>query len=166
MPSLLTLAVTSVNNRPLTYLSEDINDPRPVTANLLMKPLFHSNIGLKINENAPIRYRRYYQEICAFAEEVGQRWMQEFSKELKKYPKWKVWTQNVKIGDIVVVIEQNPLKSKDWPLGIITNVFPSSQDKVVRKCHVKYRTSEDSRLGIYLRHVRNLIPLGLWHDLN
>ena len=91
--------------------------------------------------------------------------MREFSKELKKFPKWKAWNENVKVGDIVVVIEQNPLKSKDWPLGIVTKIFEDPKDNIVRKCHVKYRTSIDSRMGIYLRHVRNLIPLGLWHEI-
>ena len=87
---------------------------------------------------------------------------------MKKFPKWKKWSPNAKVGDIVVVIEANPLKTRDWPLGIITKVFPDSKDNVVRKCHVKYKTSssDDSRLGIYLRHVRNLIPLGIWHEIN
>ena len=165
LSTLLALAANSVNNRPLTYLSEDIRDPRPVTANMLMKPLFHSNAGLKVDESSPIKYRRYYQDICEFAEVISKRWMEDFAKELKKYPKWKTWTKNVKVGDLVLVIEQNPLKSKDWPLGIITRVFENPKDKVVRKCHVRYKTSTDSRLGVYLRHVRNLIPLGLWHDI-
>ena len=168
LSTLLTLAVNSVNNRPLTFLSEDINDPRPVTANILMKPMFHTSIGLKVNENTPIKYRRYYEEICQYAEEVSQRWTDEFAKELKKYPKWKTWQENVKVGDLVVVIESNPLKSRDWPLGIITKVFPDPRDNVVRKCHVKYKTQTDKQkqLGIYLRPVRNLIPLNLWHNLD
>ena len=65
-----------------------------------------------------------------------------------------------------MVIENNPLKSRDWPLGLITKVFPDSRDNVIRKCHVKYKTQADARLGIYLRHVRNLIPLNLWHNMN
>ena len=166
LSTLLALAVNSVNNRPLTYLSEDINDPRPITANILMKPVFHSNTGLNVDENSPVRFRRYYQEIFQFAESVSKRWMEEFAKDLRKYPKWKTWTKNVKVGDLVVVIESNPLKSKNWPLGIVTKIFENSKDQVVRTCHVKYKTSEDSQLGIYLRHVRNLIPLNLWHDIN
>ena len=165
LSTLLALTVNSVNNRPLTYLSEDINDPRPITANLLMKPIFHSNAGLEVNENSPVKYRRYYQEICQFAEDISKKWMEEFAKDLKKYPKWKTWSKNVKVGDLVVVIEQNPLKSKDWPLGIVTKTFENSRDHVVRTCHVKYKTSESSKVGTHLRHVRNLIPLNLWHDI-
>ena len=166
LSTLLSLAANSVNNRPLTYLSDDIRDPRPVTANMLMKPAFHSNAGLKINENAPMKYRRYFQEILQFAETTSKRWIEEFAKDLKKYPKWKAWTKNVKVGDLVVVIEHNPLKSKNWPMGIVTKTYENPKDQTVRTCHVKYRTSEDSRLGTYLRHVRNLIPLNLWHDIN
>ena len=165
LSTLLTIAVHSVNNRPLTFLSEDINDPRPVTANMLLKPLYHSNIGLKVNEFAPVSYRRYYEDICQYAEEICQRWTNDFAKELKKYPKWRTWQENVKVGDLVVVIESNPLKVKDWPLGLITKVFPNARDNIVRKCHVKYKTREDAKVGIYLRHARNLIPLGLWHEL-
>ena len=168
LSTLLVLACTSVNNRPLTYLSDNVNDPLPITANMLMYPAFQNDLGLRMNQNSPIRYRRYYEEIWEFAEATGRRWVEEFSKELKKFPKWKKWSPNAKVGDIVVVIEANPLKTRDWPLGIITKVFPDSKDNVVRKCHVKYKTSssDDSRLGIYLRHVRNLIPLGIWHEIN
>ena len=166
LSTLLVLTSNSVNNRPLTYLSDDIRDPRPITANILMKPVFHSSAGLEVNENTPVKYRRYYQEILQFAEITAKRWMEEFAKDLKKYPKWKTWTNNVKVGDLVVVVEHNPLKSKNWPLGIVTKTFESPRDHVVRTCQVKYRTSEDSKLGTYLRHVRNLIPLNLWHDIN
>ena len=130
-----------------------------------MKPIFHSNAGLEVNENSPVKYRRYYQEICQFAEDISKKWMEEFAKDLKKYPKWKTWSKNVKVGDLVVVIEQNPLKSKDWPLGIVTKTFENSRDHVVRTCHVKYKTPESSKVGTHLRHVRNLIPLNLWHDI-
>ena len=172
--TLLALAENSVNNRPLTYLSEDI-DANPITANMLMKPLFKSDTSLQINTKGPMKYRKYFEDVLQIAESIATKWMEDFSQEIKKYPKWKTWTDNIKEGDLVLVMEmKNPLKQKNWPLGIVHKVIPSStkpndpdkRKEVVRKCLVRYRTSSDGKVDVYLRHTRHLIPLNLWNHWN
>ena len=167
LSTLLMLAEDSVNNRPLTFLSDDVNDPIPITANRLLKPAFYSDSGIHIKEKTPQKYRQYYEEICELADRSFKKWVEEFTIAYQKYPKWKSWRKNVKEGDLVIVIDNDPFKKKkDWGLGIVTRVYPSDRDQIVRKCLVRYRTSEEKTLGTYLRHTRNLIPLGLWHQLN
>ena len=166
LSTLLVLAEESINNRPLTFISDDINDPVPVTANRLIKAGFHSDATLNVNDKSPLKYRSYYEEVLKFAEISFQKFIEEFKLEYKKYPKWKTWRENIKEGDLVVVMDKNPLRSKDWNLGLVTKIFEDENDKVVRKCLVRYKVAGDKTVGIYLRHTRNLIPLGLWHELN
>ena len=126
--TLLALAADSVNNRPLTYVSEEI-DATAITANTLMKPLFKCDANLQINEKSPIKYRRYFEEILAFANATASRWIEDFSKEIKTYPKWRSWKDNIKVGDLVLVMERkNPLKNKNWPLGIVHEILPSNDN--------------------------------------
>ena len=171
--TLLALAQDSVNNRPLTFLTDEI-DATAVTANALMKPIFKCDATLKINENSPIKYRHYFEEVLKIAEATAAKWMNDFSQEIKKYPKWKTWQDNIKVGELVLVMEhKNPLKKKNWPLGIIHDVIrekdsnnPKASGEVIRKCLVRYCTSPDHGVGTYLRHTRHLIPLNLWHQWN
>ena len=166
LSTLLVLAEDSINNRPLTFLSSDINDPIPVTANRLIKAIFHSDDGILVNQKSPTKYRRYYEEIMEFAQLSFRKFLDEFTLHYQKYPKWKSWRQNVQEGELVIVMDKNPLKSKDWNLGLITKVYPDNNDNIVRRCLVRYKVAGDKTVGIYLRHTRNLIPLGLWHELN
>lgn len=122
-----------------------------------------------------MKYRKYFEGVLQIAESIAANWMNDFSQEIKKYPKWKTWKDNIKEGELVLVMEQkNPLKQKNWPLGIVQKVIsttinpndPDNRKEVVRKCLVRYRTSTDSKVDVYLRHTRHLIPLNLWHQWN
>ena len=166
LSTVLALAEDSVNNRPLSFMSDDVNDPIPITANKLLKPAFYSDLGININQNSPEQYRKHYEDLCSIVNQSFKRWMEEFTIAYQKYPKWKSWKENVKVGDLVIVIETNPLKQKDWSLGIITQTFPDERDQIVRKCLVRYKKSGEKSLSTYLRYTRNLIPLGLWHQPN
>ena len=166
LSTLLVLAEDSINNRPLTFMSSDINDPVPVTANRLIKAAFHSDDGILVSQQSPSKYRRYYEEIMDFAQLSFHKFLDEFTLHYQKYPKWKSWRQNVQEGELVIVMDKNPLKSKDWSLGLITKVYPDGKDDVVRRCLVRYKVAGDKTVGVYLRHTRNLIPLGLWHQFN
>ena len=166
LSTLLMMAEDSVNSRPLTFLSDDINDPIPITANRLLKPAFYSSEGINIKEGTPKKYRQYYENLTEFANQLFQRWRDEFKIVYQKYPKWKAWRQNAKEGDLVLVTENNPLTPKDWSLGIIVKTYPDKADGIVRKCLVRYKIEGSKILGTHLRHTRNMIPLNLWHNFN
>lgn len=44
-------------------------------------------------------------------------------------------SRNIKPGD-VVLLKDAPLHRNDWPIGLITRVYPS-EDDLVRKCEVR-----------------------------
>jgi len=49
-------------------------------------------------------------------------WKDEYLKELHKRNKWQVPTENLRVGDLVVINE--------WPLGRIDSVFPKTDGNV------------------------------------
>ena len=54
--------------------------------------------------------------------------------------KWFVPTENLKVGDVVLVIEPDAPK-QDWKIGRIAAVYPG-QDGLVRVVEVEWRSCE------------------------
>ena len=82
-----------------------------------------------------------------------KRWTKEYVSSLQERSKWKNENENLRIGDLVYLTDDNvaPLQ---WPLGRITYVY-SRPDKFVRV--VKVKTSN----GIFNRPVAKLRKLPL-----
>uniref|UniRef100_A0A8D9BNJ5 DUF5641 domain-containing protein n=1 Tax=Cacopsylla melanoneura TaxID=428564 RepID=A0A8D9BNJ5_9HEMI len=81
-----------------------------------------------------------------------KRWAREYLHTLIERHKWVAKYENIKVGDIVVImIDNQPPMS--WPLARITLVHPAQDDGVVRI--VTLKTSS----GILIRPVRKLLLL-------
>jgi hypothetical protein len=59
-----------------------------------------------------------------------KQWLREYMPNLREFPIWKEKKPNVKVGDIVLLIDANSQRGQ-WPLGRIERVFPGT-DGVVR----------------------------------
>ena len=70
---------------------------------------------------------------------------------LTKRGRWREHTENVKVGELVVVVDDD-LKRSKWPLGRVTKTMPSA-DNVVRAVEVKTKD------GVYTRPVAKLCRL-------
>jgi len=64
-----------------------------------------------------------WQHLKALHHQHRARWMDEYFKELHKRNKWQVPTENLCVGDMVVIKDDN-LPSNEWRLGRIDSVFP------------------------------------------
>jgi len=60
---------------------------------------------------------------------IPHRWKDEYLKELHKRNKWQVPTENLRVGDLVVIKDYN-LPSNEWRLGRIDSVFPGADGNV------------------------------------
>ena len=62
-----------------------------------------------------------------------------YAQSLQVRNKWKQQSSSLKVGDIVIVKDQS-LAGKNWPLAIVTKIFPA-KDGLVRvveiRCHGK-----------------------------
>ena len=83
-----------LNSRPLTV--EVLNDPTS------LQPL------------SPVNILRIANEFCS-------RWKKEYLQSLQEHQKWEGKRRNFKIGDIVVVY-QNNVSRNHWPMARIINV--------------------------------------------
>ncbi|XP_075152559.1 uncharacterized protein LOC142226424 [Haematobia irritans] len=127
--TLLARIESCLNSRPLCPLSEDISCTDALTPGhfLIGGPLL-APPEPQIDE-APISVINRWQRVKAINHNLCVRWKEEYLKEMLKRNKWKSEQVNLKVGDMVVVREDN-LPPNEWRLGRITKVFPGVDEKV------------------------------------
>ena len=149
----------TLNNRPLSYVEDDIQLP-VLTPNILFfgqNNLIPSEEESYLVEKGDLRKRFKYVKKCK--ENVWSRWTNEYLKGLRERHSMKYGKQSeVKIGDVVIVKSDVRNRGK-WKLGVITNVFPGN-DGVIRAVELRAEN------GVILqRPVQYLYPLELSCDI-
>ena len=69
------------------------------------------------------------------ANHIWNRWLRECPPDLITRKKWNQPTINVRVGDLVLVVDR-AVSRGFWPLGRIVKVFPGL-DTIVRSADVK-----------------------------
>ncbi|XP_063362754.1 uncharacterized protein LOC134651579 [Cydia amplana] len=153
LSTFFTRAEAVMNSRPLTPLSSDPNDFEVLTPGhfLITEPLTalpeydfeETNIG-RLNR---------FQLLQRLSQHFWSRWRNEYLHTLQLRHKWTDSTDSVKIGDLVLIKEDNypPLQ---WRRGRITKLLPGN-DNVIRI--VELRTQK----GTLMRPVAKLARLPL-----
>ena len=104
-------------------------------------------IGTNLAYNPRNRWRLIQSLVTTF----WRRWRREFLATLNTRKKWTEERKNLKVGDVVLVIEQSTPRG-EWPLGRIEKVFPDAEGHV-RVIQVK------SKGHTYVRPVVRVCPL-------
>ena len=108
--------------------------------------------------------RKRWRRVQIMANNFGKQWKKEFVLLLQKRPKWQKSQRNVKIGD-VVLLKEDDLPLNRWKLGRVIEVI-SAIDAHVR--HVKlfisdsYLSKDGKRskdLHIFERPVHKLVMI-------
>ena len=148
--TLMCLVESIVNSRPITKLSDDPRDPTPLTPNhlLLLRSGPALPPGVFVQQDL---YRRRWRQVQYMADVFWKRWLAEYLPCLQERQKWLTSRENLKVGDLVLLLNENFPRSH-WPLGLITNTYPSP-DGIVRSVQVKTQS------GIYDRPITKLCLL-------
>lgn len=132
-----------LNSRPLTPLNDNPDELESLTpghflvGGALTAPAEPDLLHVKEN-----RLGRW--ELCVrLKQEFWKKWSNEYMAQLHKRSKWNEATENIEIGDMVLVKEGNtaPLF---WPLGRITKIYRGN-DGLVRVAKVLMRGKEFKR---------------------
>lgn len=148
--TVLTEIEAVLNSRPLCVLNEDPY-PEPLTpAHFIMASPLTSLPVVNVPETTSsltCRKKLLDQMVCSF----WRRWRIEYLHNLQVRQKWLNATDNIKIGT-VVLMHQDDVPPLRWPMGIITEVFPG-RDGTTRVAMVKTCS------GSFKRPVVKLCPL-------
>lgn len=138
-----------MNNRPLTYVSENPDDLEPLTPAMFLYPLGNINFP-EVDYVDGENLRGRYKYLKSMQKNLKIRFQKEYIGLLiSRYPKRA--TRPLKVGELVVVGHDNQKRSL-WPLGRILELFPG-KDGVARVATVKTAN------GVMTRPVQRLHPL-------
>lgn len=133
----------ALNSRPICPLS---NDPEDLTA---LTP-GHFLVGDALLSPPETDYTdinigciKKWQLLQKMYQDFWKRWSTEYLARLQQRPKWLKTHENIKIGELVLIKEEN-LPPTKWKLGRVTATHPGD-DQIVRVVTVKTDTSEFKR---------------------
>lgn len=92
-----------------------------------------------------------YQHLQQIIQHFWQHWSKEYISELQQRSKWKTAQMNIKIGELVLLKEDN-LPPNRWKLGRIQEVHPG-RDNIVRVISIKTNN------GVLKRAINKVCPL-------
>lgn len=138
-----------MNERPLTYVTENPEDLEPLTPELFLHPLGQTSFPeSELLEADKLRHR--YDFMKRLKQDLRNRFRNEYLGMLvSRNPKKN--TRPLKVGDLVFVGNDRDKRTK-WPLGKIMDLYPG-QDGVTRVARVK--TGD----GVLTRPVQRLFAL-------
>ena len=142
-----------VNNRPVVPVSTDAEDPFILSpATLLTQKTGPHLIPPGDNKNL---HKRQWRQVQSLADTFWDRWRKQYLSTLQARRKWTSDKPNITPGS-VVLMRDSQSKRNDWPMGVISQVFPS-KDGRVRKVEVKIYRQDGPKL--YLRPVTEVVLL-------
>lgn len=139
-----------MNNRPLTYVSED-PELRTLTPSMFLQSLSGGDEIPELDAIDRTNLVKRWNYVQKLRENLKQRFKKEYLGFLRSTKGSPINT--TKVGD-VVLIGSDDKKRLDWPLGVVLEIFPG-KDKIHRLA--KVRTAK----GVYLRPFQRLYPLEL-----
>jgi transposase InsO family protein len=148
--TLMCIAESIVNSRPLSTVSDDVNDPEPLTPNHILL-LRAGSVAPMDNFTKNDAYRRRWRQVQYLADVFWRRWINEYLPSLQMRSKWQSASKNLKSGDVVMVLDERSVRGQ-WPLGRVMEAYAGS-DGLVRSVRVK------TRAGYFVRPVTKLCLL-------
>lgn len=143
MATLLAQIEAMMNSRPLCALTRDPNDTTALTPGHLLigQPLtaLPESNHLDTNDGRLNRWKL----LTKMMQQFWRQWQRDYVHHLQQRGKWLQQQRSAKIGDIVVLRDEN-LPPTRWPLGRVTAIHPG-QDGAVRVVTVRTASTELKR---------------------
>lgn len=118
-----------LNSRPISPLSNDPTDLIALTPGhfLIGEPLIGIPDGEKLTDKG--HWKTRWEHLQFMVQNFWTRWKNEYLSNLINRSKWNEVNRNFKIGDLVIVKEEN-IRPGDWKMARITEIFPDRENMV------------------------------------
>lgn len=144
-----------VNNRPLVPVSTDPADPFILTPATLLTQKGGPCLAPAGEFGDKDLFKQQWRRVQSLSNTFWDRWHKQYLSTLQTRRKWPSDQPNLKRGS-VVLLKDSQCKRNDWPLGIITEVYPS-KDGRVRKVQVRVTRKDGPKF--FLRPVHEMVLL-------
>lgn len=134
-----------MNSRPIGYSSDDPEDLQPLTPNHFLLGRATADVPHGPFQETKNLHKRF-EFLQGLVKNIWDRFTKEYLPTLMRRSKWKTKNRQTKVGDIVLLTDDNIPRGK-WNLARVIEVYPG-QDGVIR--NVKVKTAK----GIYKRSIQ------------
>ena len=110
-----------LNSRQLIYQSSDPRDDVPLTPNHFLHGEMRRQFAPESVETTTFHLRQRWRKVPDIISRVWRRWLKECVLSLNSRPKWTSDTRDLKVGEVVLVIQPDTPRGR-WPLGRIVEV--------------------------------------------
>jgi hypothetical protein len=124
-----------LNSRPLTVTSDDPNDEQVLTPNHFLIGQMGGELAPETVDTVSFDPRKRWRRIQELVRQTWKRWMREYVTSIGSRKKWFDQKENLKEGDIVLVIDPDSPR-RYWKVGRIVGVHPGD-DGLVRVVDVR-----------------------------
>ncbi|GFY64435.1 integrase catalytic domain-containing protein [Trichonephila inaurata madagascariensis] len=128
-----------INSRPLTYISEDVNDLSPLTPAMFLQEIETSDVtDIDCLDHQEINKR--IRNVQTIREQLRKRFRIEYLGQLREQTQRHRKSRPLTVGEVVVV--ENSLKNRTlWSLARVIQLIPG-KDGHIRVARVKTETGE------------------------
>ena len=151
LSTMFCLVESVINSRPLTAVSDDHRDLKPLSPNDLLL-LGHEPMlppGEFVRQD--LYCKRRWRQVQYLADIFWRRWIREYLPTLQLRQKWLHPVKNLNVDDVVIVVDDGAPRNA-WRLGRVMETYPSG-DGLVRT--VKVATNS----GTLVRPIHKLCRL-------
>lgn len=124
-----------LNSRPITPMSEDPNDLKVLTPGHFLVGRTLISLPERNFINVPTTRLKLWQQIQQTTQQFWHSWYHDYLHNLQKRPKHFREKFEVRVGDMVLLVDRN-LPSMKWMMGRVIQLFPSKRSKIVRNVKV------------------------------
>ena len=145
-----------VNSRPIVPVSHDPESAFLLTPSVLLTQKVGNSQISSGELNLKDMYRSQWKHVQTLSQAFWKHWQEEYLQTLQSRRKWMSEERNVEKGDLVLVRDKQCGRI-EWPIGVVTDTFPSQADSLVRSVEIK--VAKDGRAATYIRPITELILL-------
>ncbi|HIE75996.1 MAG TPA: hypothetical protein EYP93_07335 [Gammaproteobacteria bacterium] len=149
-----------INSRPIGHnRCPQSGTPEIITPNHLIIGRLGASFAPGVDEQQARNVAERWGQVQTIHADFVNRWRQDIVPHLHERKKWSKFYDNVKLGQYVLMIDFTE-KRHNWPLAIITRVFPDAQG-TVRRVELRAKMNVKGSAKHYERCVRQIVPLDL-----
>ena len=135
----LTEIEATLNSRPLTQISDDINDFNVLTSNYFILGKQPLNFSPDTIKDGHVISKTRWEVVQALTKMFWRRFIREYVPTLQIRKKYNKAQRNLKQNDLVLVRDDNIPRSH-WPLARVIEMYPGKDD-IVRSAKIELPNS-------------------------
>ncbi|XP_068234252.1 uncharacterized protein [Palaemon carinicauda] len=140
-----------VNSRPLTTVSDSVDDLEPLTPNHLLIPKSYVIPPPGLFQKDDVYMRRRWRCVQYLTNLFWSRFRKEYLRTLQTRQKWNEPRRNLIVGDVVLV--KSDIEPRNhWPMGRVIEVYPDDKG-TIRSAKIKTLSS------VIVRPIQKLVLL-------